>query len=247
MTAISDAERALARNWPMVAFYILTTIACVAAADLLGEALKAYVPEDLTPKPFWYVAVTLVKDLVLAALIAALQSVVFAALGEEIDRPLWKNDGYRDALRRFFGTWFIIALIHMAFIRIEVSLSQLGLPEAVLPVVVPHMLWMGIYVPIGACIMYGGRLVWNEVPDRLSPILYVTQKSLVAIGLGCLQFVIWIFMLPYIPKAPMEAIAFFAVLNFPLLLLECLGFAIMWHACMEYRDTAPERDDDLDF
>lgn len=246
MGAITEAEKALAQNWRTVAFYVVSVVALVAAFDLTHGWLRGLVPEDVSPKPVWYAGTTFAMDILIAAGIAALQSVAFASIGSEIDRPLWKSEGSRHALRRYFPLWFIIALISLAFIRIEISFGRQGLLEAAGAMMLPHFVWSGAYIPIGACIMYGGPIVWNEIPDRLMPIIHVFPKALAAFALGFLQFFVWYSLIPLSPSSVFLSTIFVAVLNLALLLMECLGFAVMWHVCMEARDTAGDRDDDFD-
>ena len=248
METIADAEKAIARNWRLAAFYIAASVAVVMAYVYCDNALDTVVPEDTRPKPLWYVAVTLLMDLGMAGTIAALQATVFAVMGAEIDRPLWKSGGHADALRRFLGLWFIISLIYLVMVRMQGSLYAQGLESASAALLLPRILWTCAYIPIGVCIMHGGQLVWAEIPDRLSPIIHHFPQAAVAFGLGFLQFLVWDVTIASIPEAYHKSAVVLGIANAPLILLECLAFAVMWHVCMAYRDTAPEReDDDFDF
>jgi hypothetical protein len=248
METIAEAEKALARNWRAAAFYMAGSVLVVMIYVYCDTALDALVPEDLRPKPVWYVAVTLLMDVALTGIIAGLQSVVFASMGAEIDRPLWKNSGHTDALRRFLPLWFIISLIYLAMVRMQGSLYDQGLESASATLLLPRILWSCAYIPIGVCIMHGGKLVWEEIPDRLAPIIHHAPQAAVAFGLGFLQFLVWDVIIATIPEAYHKSALVLGLANAPLILLECLAFVVMWHVCMAYRDTAPERgDDDFDF
>lgn len=247
MSTIAQAEKALVRNWPTVAAYIGATVALIAAFDLTHAWLDTIVPPEMNPKPGWYITAEAGMDLLILIGIAAIQAVAFAAMGREIDRPLWKCEDAMEALRNFFPIWLMVSLIMLAITRIEVSLAHRGLDEALQTMLLPHLFWSGAYMPLGVCIMYGGRLVWSEIPGRLAPLLHVLPKAVTAFLLGIMQFFIWLSVIPLIPKSAVMSTLYVALLNVALLLLECLAFAVMWHACMESRDTAPERDDDFDF
>lgn len=247
MEIIAEAEKALVRNWRLVAFYLACSVVLVMAYVSVDNVLSQVVPDEMVPKPVWYVVVTLLMDLAMAGIIAALQAVVFAAMGAEIDRPLWKSGGHRDALIRFAALWFIISLIYLAMVRLQGSLYDQGLESSSAMLLLPRILWSSAYIPIGVCIMHGGKLVWEEIPDRLAPIIHHFPRAAVAFGLGFLQFLVWDIIIASIPEAYHKSALVLGMANIPLLLLECLGFAVMWHACMANRDTPVDRDDDFDF
>lgn len=247
MEIIADAEKALLRNWRSVALYMAASVALVIAYVGMYNWLEVRVPEDTSPKPTWYLVVTLVMELTMTGAVAALQAILFAEIGAEIDRPLWKSGGYVDALKRFMGLWFMVSLIYLAIVRIQGSLLEQGLQTAAVTLELPRILWSCAYMPVAVCIMYGGKLVWEEVPERLSPMFHQYRRAAVAFGLGFLQFIAWDVMMASLPEAYQKSAVVRGLANLPLLLLECLAFAVMWHACMAYRDTAHERDDDFDF
>jgi len=247
MEAIAEAEKALVRNWRLVAMYMAATVLVVMLSVTLDGQLDKIVPEETSPKPAWYVLATLFIDIAFVGLVAAIQAVGFAALGAEIDRPLWKSEGHVDALRRFTGLWFIISLLYVAIVRMQGSFFDQGMESAAATLFLPRILWTCAYMPVGVCIMFGGKLVWEEIPDRLSPVFQLYPRAAVAFGLGFLQFLVWDIILASIPEAYHKSALVLGMANIPILLLECLAFAVMWYTCMEYRDTAHERDDDFDF
>lgn len=247
MDLIADAEKALVQHWRIVALYVLCSVAAVAVYDGCLVALDGIVPPDTTPKHFWFVALTLLLDLVLAAAIAALQSTVFAMLGAQLDRPLWKYNGHADALKRFFTIWFVVNLIYLAIRRLQGYMSAQGLDHGVIALEIPRLFWICCAVPVAVCIMYGGKPVMNEIPDRLSPLFRFFPRILVPFGLGFLQYMLLELWVLNVPRAFREIPATSALINVPLVLLECLVFAVMWHLCMEHRDTAIDQDDDFDY
>lgn len=247
MNLIAQAEKALVRNWRAVALYLLGTTV-VLALYFAGElGLDKAVPRDSYPKPVWYVGASLLLDIFQAIAIAALQALTFARIGAEIDRPLWKYAGPADALRRFFVLWFIVALIFFAISQLQFSMYQQGLQHAVDALELPRLFWICASVPAAVCIMYGGELKWDEIPDRLSPLFHLFPKALIAFMLGFLQYFLYEFALLWLADAMRAFVFLRLVVQVPIVLLECLTFAVMWLVCMEYRDTATERDDDFDF
>ena len=102
-------------------------------------------------------------------------------------------------------------------------------------------------VPIGACIVYGGALRWGEIPAMLAPLFRLFPMAFIALTLGFLQAFI-IDVASGMLQGAQHAVWVWSVVNIPLILLECLSFAVMWLVCMHYRDIADEYGDDgVDF
>ena len=211
------------------------------------EALFKGVPPETTPKPLWYVLISLVSDLAFIVLVTVLQAVSFAFMGEEMARPMWKCTGWKDALKRFFLPWFILNLLFITSARVPMSMPEPLQMEAHLVMALFRLGLTVLGVPIGACIVYGGGLVWKEIPAMLAPFFRLFPMAFVALALGFLQGLIIDVASGMLREVP-YSVWVWSVVNVPLILLECLAFAVMWLVCMHYRDIADEYgDDDFDF
>ncbi len=248
MQLLSQAEAALLRNWRVVCLYIVTTVVVVTVYGLAMDAMTEAVPEETRPKPFWYIYASIGLDLGQVGIIAALQAIALAYIGREMDQPLWKCAHWQDALKRFFSYWFIVNLIYVTSSKLSLSVPDaIAADFGVLMFFFRFMLTL-VAVPLGACIMHGGGLHWKEIPGLLAPFFRLFDKTLLAIALGFLQYVILLSILAFVPEQVLKSVWLWSFVNAPLALLECLAFAVMWLVCMQYREVASEfEDDDFDF
>ncbi len=82
----------------------------------------------------------------------------------------------------------------------------------------------------------------------LLPFFRLPQLSLVAVALGLLQFSVFATAIFAAGDSLRESPWYWAVVNIPLVLLECLAFSVMWLTCIHYREVAADfEDDDFDF
>lgn len=248
MQLLSQAEAALLRNWRVVCLYVVTTVVVVTIYSLILDGMEAVVPEETRPKPFWYIYASIGLDLAQVGAIAALQAMALAAIGREIDQPLWKCAGWQDALKRFFSFWFIVNLIYVTSSKLSMSVPDALADDVGLLMFFFRFMLTLVAVPLGACIMHGGGLQWKEIPGLLAPFFRLFDRALIAIALGILQYAIILSILAFVPQETLKTVWLWSFVNIPLALLECLAFAVMWIVCMEYREIASDfEDDDFDF
>lgn len=259
MNLITNAERALVRNWRLILLYVFLCVAVVALYRVAGNAFDQALnggtlptPEQLAeinPKPTWYIASRLIADVVLAVLVSLLQACAYARLGADIDRPLWKCGDDREALSRFGLIWVILNLLYFTLMQLQSSFSdQEQLALAALFGLLA-LAWNLLYVPIGICLMHHGGLKDLRLGEALMPLLHFLPRTLLVAGLGFLQLVLFDLLLSSVP-APLRGMPWvLAPINIPIIYLECLGVAIIWQTCAEYRAVAAsfEDDDDFDF
>lgn len=240
MQLLVQAEAALLRNWRIVLVYLILSIITMTCCRAIFEQLKLIVPEETTPKPFWFVLANLGLDLTLVGAIAALQSVAFAAIGADMDRPQWKWGEWQESLKRFFSVWFILNLLFITSNGIP-SAVPASIQIEVLAIVFLFQVGMIVLgVPFCTCIVYGGGLVWREVPAMLLPFFRLFHLALIAVALGFLQCVV----IGFTARAGRDSLTLWALTNVPLILVECLAFAVMWLVCMNHRDIADQYEED---
>lgn len=247
MSLIREAERSLVRNWRSILLYIIVCMIVIGIYRAATNELEHLVPESVQPKPTWYVTANLVADISLATLIALLQTCAYARLGRAIDHPLWKCRDDWEALRRFAEIWIILNLLYFALLQVQTSLETQGQSGLADSVGLLALLWNLVYVPLGVCVMHHGGLKGMKLSEALMPMLHFLPRTLLVVGLGFLQLVLYQVLVLSFP-VPMQKLPWvIALVNFPLVYLECLGVAIMWISCAEYRAVAAEHQDDDDF
>lgn len=220
--------------------YIGAHILLTIAVRALEHALGANVDPALAPS--WYPAYNLGRQFVCAAIIAAVQAVLFARLGKAIDRPLWKCTGDAEALRRFFTLWFVINLIGVTMEQCAINAQNSG-DEALQGLVALLYIPAYLLLPLlAACIMYFGKLDWANLLEALAPFgrqlrlaagaLLVMLFCLVANDAGAiaLRNILGDDGLDRAVVLPALVIALPAA-------LECLAFTVMWRVCMADRDS----------
>ena len=257
MSLITDAERALVRNWRSILVYILLCVAVVALYRFASNAMDQHLaggalptPEQLAeikPKPAWYIASHLIADIALACLISLLQACAYARLGADIDRPLWKCLNDREAIARYAVIWIMLNLFYFTLMQLQSSMFDQGQVAMATLFSFFALAWNLIYVPIGVCLMHHGGLKDLRLSDALMPLVHFLPRTLLVAGLGFLQLILFELLLSSVP-APMRGLPWvIAPINIPIIYLECLGVAIIWSTCAEYRTVAAEQQDDDDF
>ena len=241
---LHDAWLSVRRNRNAVGAYILFNLIVNLAAAALDKALKPFVPEGNVPA--WYPAYHIVSDVIAAAAIAGVTAIFLAEIGREIDRPLWKCGTATEAFKRFFLPWFIFNLAFVTIVSLQSRLGDAGNSDAVAALEFLVLLIQLLYIPVGACIMYGGGLHWDRLGELLAPIARMMPDSLLPIGLGFVQFCVGYAIASLSPDEIRDtwlSLAPSAVYITAGAFLECLAFAAMWRICMMHRDNPPENDD----
>ncbi len=195
-------------------------------------------------------ALKMLDQIALAAAIAAVQAIVFARIGKDIDRPLWKCSDDLDALRRFFLPWLLLNLGYTAIAEVGSLAIRNDLGALFQLTEMLRLFYMLLYLPIGACIMYWGRLDWNELGETLRPIVRQFALVLNVFLLQLAQHFVNLelsIVLQGKDPATLSYVLFFALGAMPITLLELLAFVAMWHVLMINRNAPEDEDEDFDF
>ncbi len=239
---LTETLEELRRNRATAMAYMTAVAAMSLAFRFGGFFLSDYTGDDVIP--LWVYTVSLVMDLTLAGLYAALQAIVFSVMGREMDRPLWKCAGPAEALRRFFLPWFIINLGILALARIQLRTAMLDMPDLVMLLEFCLMLAYCFAVPAGACIMFYGALEWREIGSILAPIGRRFALVWVVLLINFGQFVISrAASLSAAPPA-LEIILARTLLDAALSVVDCFVFAAIWTVCQIHRNEAPTTGND---
>lgn len=188
--------------------------------------------------------------LVLVHAIAFAQTIAFSRLGREIDRPLWKIRTDGEALKRFFMMWALINLTANGLL--ELSERDFGGGDAVAINILLLFAGLGaivVSVPVGACIMFTGRVSSRAIGESLAPIFRQPARAGVVFLIMMAQMLTVFLFLSLLVREDGQLPSMVARLGIGLVsgivqvYLDCLAVAATWHLCMVDRETV----DDIDF
>ncbi len=246
MEFLGGGLRALERNWQIVVAF-----AAVNAALSLATGAWDYSTANELIGPVPEMAervIRFVRPLAVGAIIALLHAIAFAYMGKDIDRPLWKLNGPDDALNRFFLPWFILILMTLLPWRLFefFGLEQSG--ATVLSFVFLMAVLEAFVIPVGACIMFAGRLDWQHIGAHLLPIIDELPRVAVLLFIGFIAYLFIFFS--SVLAVPREGAGLDWLYKLPAIavlgsIVSLLIFAAMWEILRIHRDTADHND--LDF
>lgn len=205
--------------------------------------------KDINDFPAWLDITSLFVSLASLAVLSVGASVAFARMGRQIDRPLWKQHGDGEAVRRFFLIWFILGLAYLAADRLVILLYHAtGDAEAVLGLQTILFVLVGLMIPVGACIMFNGKLEWRRLGEDLTPLgrQIPATSLLVLFGFFAGSFILTSQAMLLRPEVRIYlSVPGFILLTVLYAYCDCLIFAGTVELCRADRDTAEE--DDFDF
>ncbi len=227
-----DAFRAVMRNPRALALYIVLIMGAafgkLAVMHLSGG--EAVDNPELTVR-----FLALLTDLALVAIYAFAQTVAFSWLGQDLDRPLWRVQGLKDALARFYSIWLILDLLIIALSSIAARQLHADSTNALGHVMM--LLFVSLQVisiPIGAAIMFHGELKWRELGQSLAPLgRQFFATTLVVFFSGCSLVLLLFFLVPR-PGGPFWLRP---LVEIPGGLAECIIFTATWRICILDRDA----------
>ncbi len=241
---LPEAFRAVLRNPRPLAVYIGIAAAAVSVRLAATHALTGgEIPED--PELPWRLF-QLGSNLALAGIWAFTQTLVFSWLGQELDRPLWRVKGLRDALARFFVLWLILNLLIIVFAVNAQRLLETGSGQPggqFMAMLLLLILMQVVAIPFGAAVMFHGELKWEELAESLSPLGRQFPATVLVMGFSGAVLVILLFIVRPLMADHQWLRPFIEI---PSGLAECVIFTATWRICIMDRD-AEHADNDFDF
>lgn len=235
---LSHAVRALQRNVSALLIYGSLTVA-FQVLRLLCEDLVVSPSED-SLDPRWVSAYRFSADILGMLALALAQTLAYARIGRDMDRPLWKIADDWDALRRFFQFWLVIDLAVLAIIRVPELLP--GDEAAIQLFVYFYIAASAMAVPFGAAVMFTGRAGAAEIREAANMLADRLPQAAGIIAAGCLvNFTFFVMLVS--PGFPHWATPFLVAVD---AYLSCLFFAYTWLVCIQHRDE-DSHDTDFDF
>jgi len=236
---LKEAFRAVQRNLGPLVSYIFFSAVMTFIRILTNKWIEALDKETLSPLiehgfPF-------ARDILVAAGYAILISIVFARMGREIDRPFWKIETDREAVRRFFKLWFILFLLNILAMDL-VGKMIVASPDEGQLLAVMWLVGYSFLVLIGGSIMFYGHCRKEEIAQAMSTLLNQLPLTLLAaiVSFFFNSLVLEILRTGILPDLATPALDIIEGYGF------CLVFAFTWLICMRNRDEESE-DEDFDF
>ncbi len=238
LTLWSDSYKNLRENAAYATGYVACSAVVAAVVRIANAVVMALVDKEAPPA--WIPVFRLVSLLWLAIGASLCAAAFFSLIGRRIDRPLWKCLGWRDGIRRFFLPWFILNLCQMMVIDLMVKLGEAGMQSALQSVIMLSLALQAFCLPLGACIMYWGRLDWGQIPSVLEPIYgqFLLVIPVLFIGLG--QWFLGHLRIEIIPTDTGLDILWLGLYDVVLDFATCFAFVMMWRVCMIHRDRSME-------
>jgi len=250
---LRNASDSLKQHFGLVAAYVFGGVVMSLLASAVGVYIDYRFPDwKEPPTPTAVHAIRVAMFVVLSALSALMQTIIFSRIGREIDRPLWKVRDDREALQRFYMMWFEMNLI----VNTVLWLSNVYLGSEMLQALNLMMFMLGLFgvivlVPFGSALMFHGRFSWSTLSEGLAPIGKRFMQVAPVFLLTFLQVIILIGVsISSNPEAgelrsTASRFATSAMFNGAIAYLDCVVFAAVWLVCKEDRDSPDELD--LDF
>ena len=239
------ALRDLQRCGPALFRYVVATLLTLCSHRCISWTITVWLPEETWPA--LASLATLSTTLYLAVLLSAVQAVYFSHLGAIIDKPLWKYQGAKNALRRFFMLWLLINLFLITLVDIQTRLMAADARDAALSLEAVILAGHMLALPVGACIMHLGAFHWHELGEALRPFSRLFSMMLFPIFVGFIQYTLANARILVLTENLFFNLLFLTVTDIPLVLLEAYIFTLIWRVCMHHRSLPPETENPFDF
>jgi len=237
---IRDAVNAVQKNLEALGIYIGITLT-VSVVSTFANSRMGAPPENPYADPN-LVMYEVVLNLFLVFAAALAQSIAFARLGKDIDRPLWKISGDLEAIKKYLPLWAgLNAIVILIQVLTGWSISTFGGSPASGFLFIATVLAMILYIPAGAALMFIRTPEWTHLPEAVRPLFRQFPKTLVILALTGVLYLLQISLIagtedqPWLRPLVDIAFAYF----------DCVIFSAVWLVFM-YDRQAPE-EVDLDF
>ncbi len=179
-------------------------------------------------------------DILYPACWALAASVTFSRLGRELDKPLWKLPGDREAVRRFFLPWFILFLIVILSHRVlDFAVARTESLEAAFFGLLLVFLLGAWVIPIGACIMFLGYPGRAGLAETLTPLGRFFSTTILFVGFGF--FVSWASLFLFL-ELHSRFLPLILCVDLIQGYCDCVIFAGIWEICRMHRNYPAEPD-----
>lgn len=231
--------QAVQQNVGPLLVYLAAAFVAAAGAQLAFVGIGE--PENPYGDPV-VLLLSLSVSLALVVLTALIQAVVFARMGKEIDRPLWKSAGDWEALRRYFLLWAVLnALIVVCSSMADFSLTVLDSERLSGMFFLLYVAACVVSVPLGGAIMFGGPLRVRKLGERLLPLMRQMPQTLLVLLLSGAVFFFTLSLVAGTESKPW----LLPLLSVIQAYFDCVLFAAVWLICVYDRQNPEETEIDF--
>lgn len=239
MNILFEATQAIQKNLSALVVYLIFGVGSSAVATAVNSLMGKVEDPFKDPKTlFLSIGILLFANIAWSAG----EAIAFSRLGKEMDKPLWKIEGDGEALRRYFTLWFGLNLPALIFYLLFAWLDSSGSTGSAPGTAA--MLWIlcaTISTPVGACLMFGGKLEWDGLSRRFRPMLRELPRFLVVVFFNGIVMILTMSL----HDAAKDQEWLGPLIDIVAVYFDCVVFAAMWLICMIDRQNPDE--DDLEF
>lgn len=194
--------------------------------------------------------VDIVRELLLCAILGALQSIIFARLGVILEFPIWRCRDDKEALRRFFLLWFGINAGLITINRVANILEERGISDLASLLVGIGLIANIVYLPLAICWMYSGeKLSENDSFFRVfRPITRQWGETLGMWVILCVSLFVALYLLslPILQEPSIFTVVIKTLIIIPLAGIDIIVFCWTWLLCIQCRIQGLDEDVSLD-
>jgi hypothetical protein len=245
---LREAGRALLENYRPVLIYMALAAVLKTGEALLQEFVLAPVAGD-TPDSL--LGLELIGSrILLVAIFAMADSVLFARIGREIDKPYWRIATDREAIARFYKLWLLLGLANLMYLQLMERIFGIGGENsASFLLFLSYLVWVVILLAFGTAVMFYGRTAREEMTEALNVMSRHASSVMGMCVLGAFAgFMMHQTYWALISGEPTLGLklAGNAILATVDGFISCLLFAFMWLVCRYDRDHFETDREDFD-
>jgi len=212
--------------------------------------LKLELSASSFPNDFLYSIVDISKELILCAILGALQAIIFPRMGAILDFPVWRCRDDKEALRRFFILWFGVNVALVTLNRVSTIFADKGYSDLVYLIEGLSLFANIVYLPLTICWMYSGeKLTEDDSFFRVfRPITRQWSETIGMWGIIIISIFISIFVLglPIFEEPSVLTAILKTLIIIPLAGIDILVFCWTWLLCIQSRIHGLDDDYSLD-
>jgi hypothetical protein len=161
------AGRALLDNYRPVLLYMAIAAAVKTGEQLFQEFAMAPIADETSDSMLGLYLIG--SRIVLVALIAVADTIVFSRIGREVDKPYWRVADDREAFVRFYRLWLLLGLANLVYGQIiERAVGGNEERAGAFFLGVSYLIWIVLLHALGAAIMFLGGVARDEVSEAFA-------------------------------------------------------------------------------
>ncbi|HOK09147.1 MAG TPA: hypothetical protein PLT82_07265 [Candidatus Hydrogenedens sp.] len=194
--------------------------------------------------------IDIIKEIILCAILAIIQSIIFSRLGVLLDFPVWRCKSDLEALRRFFLLWFGVNIALITITRVSVVLVDYGYSNLADLFSVLGIIANIIYLPLSICWMYSGEKLSEDDP-MTRPFRAITRQFGETVGMWVIIAMslftsLFVLSLPVFEEQTILTALLKTVIIIPLAAVDIIVFCWTWLLCIQCRMQGLDEDYSLD-